>query len=820
MSNRAPTGEFDDSAAVFFVGGSLTIAAGLFGFFAVKRFIRSRKPEEVSHQEESFGCHCEACAMNKRWLGGNKEKKSNGKPSSTATIVMAAIAAVCAVLAAGTFTGFLGVGVNATNSSEVWDPYEILGIKIGATDADIKAAYRKLSLKYHPDRNIGNPDAADKFIRITKAYEALTNELVRANYEKYGNPDGPVSVKVGIALPSWLMDSKNSNLVLVFYLLGFIVLVPAISLFVIRRWKKNEKAEVLPETMGAFFHNIKDRMKPKDVLEWLSVAKEFEPLGPKSNEDMQAVMEVVKIVLPEKIQCHFKNPFIIKSCVLLYAHLGHLDDKLTQDFFMDTMRMVKKLPEIIDAFCAISQIKEYLQPALSAIRLLPMLRQGTWDSHPLMQLPYFDKKTCEAAGKKKHGGVATISRLVMMSDQDRRKFLEGLEFNEVMIDDVCRVIRKVFAPRLIVDAKMGVEDALGSDEITEGSIVTVTVRTHFELKGEEAEEEKPAKDASTVRVVKVKVAEKKEKKVDPTKVTREEVMQDPKVQKALRDLENDFKGTNSRAKKELEKKKQSVISRAIAEAQKKRDEELAKEKAAKEAEEAAKKAEEDAKKESEEKAEPIEEEQVVTTSCSAADDEDAKENEKDEEEEDDDEDSDYDILDKQEEIRAARKKREAEEEAKSAEEKKAAEAADAIQQELRGPVYVHAPFFPEPHAEKWYFVIGDDHNKVYAMTKGNCPTISTDSESKITIKFQAPEKAGKYHMTLYVMSDSYIGREVQQNLTMVVAPRKEIPVEEEPISDDEDDDDIDDDEDEEEEEKSNEEDNDDDDNDDDDDDDD
>jgi len=81
-------------------------------------------------------------------------------------------------------------------------------------------SYRKLSLKWHPDKNVGNEEAANRYVDITKAYETLTDPAVREKWEKYGNPDGPQSISMGIALPSWLVDKNNSAVVLTLYLLG------------------------------------------------------------------------------------------------------------------------------------------------------------------------------------------------------------------------------------------------------------------------------------------------------------------------------------------------------------------------------------------------------------------------------------------------------------------------------------------------------------------------------------------------------------------------------------------------------------------------
>jgi len=65
------------------------------------------------------------------------------------------------------------------------DYYTILGITRSATDADIKKAYRRLSLKYHPQKN-GDPGAEPKFKQIAEAYDALSNEKRRAVYDQFG----------------------------------------------------------------------------------------------------------------------------------------------------------------------------------------------------------------------------------------------------------------------------------------------------------------------------------------------------------------------------------------------------------------------------------------------------------------------------------------------------------------------------------------------------------------------------------------------------------------------------------------------------------
>lgn len=69
------------------------------------------------------------------------------------------------------------------------DYYEVLGTQKGATADEVKKAYRKKALQYHPDRNPGDPEAEKKFKEISQAYEVLGDEKKRQMYDHYG-PEG------------------------------------------------------------------------------------------------------------------------------------------------------------------------------------------------------------------------------------------------------------------------------------------------------------------------------------------------------------------------------------------------------------------------------------------------------------------------------------------------------------------------------------------------------------------------------------------------------------------------------------------------------
>lgn len=67
------------------------------------------------------------------------------------------------------------------------DYYEILGVDKSAGDAELKRAYRKLAMKYHPDRNKGNEEAEKKFKEASEAYEVLRDPQKRQRYDQFGH---------------------------------------------------------------------------------------------------------------------------------------------------------------------------------------------------------------------------------------------------------------------------------------------------------------------------------------------------------------------------------------------------------------------------------------------------------------------------------------------------------------------------------------------------------------------------------------------------------------------------------------------------------
>ena len=166
------------------------------------------------------------------------------------------------------------------SSIATFDPYTILDLDHNADKTQIKKAYRAKSLRYHPDKNPDNPSAEAMFMMIAKAYEALTDEKSKENWEKYGNPDGKQSLEVSIGLPTFLLDNDNRQYILVFYLVMMVVVIPFGVWSYYNNSSQYGEYGVLYKTWSWLHSSMRDAVVLKFLPEILAGCAEFHQIMP------------------------------------------------------------------------------------------------------------------------------------------------------------------------------------------------------------------------------------------------------------------------------------------------------------------------------------------------------------------------------------------------------------------------------------------------------------------------------------------------------------------------------------------------------------
>lgn len=174
----------------------------------------------------------------------------------------------------------------------------------------------------------------ERFVELTKAYKALTDEEVRNNYLQFGHPDGKQSFSIGIALPKLMVTEGNGKYVLLLYagLLG--ILLPSI----VGKWwygsQRYTKEKILVASAGNLFRAYRDNIDDAGIINALSSGDEFKELleGPDAETGLAKVerkMLTDMASLPasnarkeiEKVE----DPRQRKAMALLWAYLGRLD---------------------------------------------------------------------------------------------------------------------------------------------------------------------------------------------------------------------------------------------------------------------------------------------------------------------------------------------------------------------------------------------------------------------------------------------------------------------------------------------------------------
>jgi len=456
---------YDDTAFYYFAGSFLLVVAIPWTFSIVYNLMFPGAAEvEASFpkksKEGSALRYCHTAAMQDKV---DKARRNARKCSSSGTVSLVIKLTVVGLM----WLCVYGVVAKIGSSNEIrsFDPFQILGVELSATDREIKKAYRALSLKWHPDKNPDDPAAAARFIQITKANAALTDETAKANYEKYGNPDGPQNTKVGIGLPRFLLEKDNHLAILSVFFAILLFIVPMVFICYYQRTKNYAANGVMIETLQFLGYYINDSTRLKNCPELLAASAESRsmPARPTDNAHMKPLLDHVT----EHKKRQWQMPIIIKNGMLLWGHMQRLHHHMTPELREDLDELLKYSVKITQSMIEIACMREWFWTAQALIEFRVSLIQALdVKASELLQIPHFNDDVIKHCTRGKN--ATNTMKGFLEQDAEQRKGIAKLEAQQLA--DVEAFVAHCTDPQL--EAKVDVED---ESEIVVGDIATVTV---------------------------------------------------------------------------------------------------------------------------------------------------------------------------------------------------------------------------------------------------------------------------------------------------------------------------------------------------------
>lgn len=385
---------------------------------------------------------------------------------------------------------------HTNRETQPFEPFSILGLEPGASDSEIKKAYRKLSILYHPDKN-PDPEAHKYFVEfISKAYQALTDPVSRENYEKYGHPDGRQGLQMGIALPQFLLNFDGaSGGILLLGIVGVCILLPLIiAVIYLSRSAKYTGNYVMHQTLSTYFYFMKPSLAPSKVMDVFIKAAEYVemPIRRSDTEPLQKLFVAVrselnldlKNIKTEQAKFWKQHPALVKMELLVQAQLTRESSSLSFSLLSDFKRMLELAPRLLEELVKIAVLPRtplghgWLRPAIGVVELSQSIVQAVPLSArkavggnsegiaAFLQLPHFSETIFKKIARKK---VRTFQDLRDMGVQERHELLiHAAGFSDSEVHDIEIVLEMM--PSITLEVTCETE---GEEGIQEGDLVTM-----------------------------------------------------------------------------------------------------------------------------------------------------------------------------------------------------------------------------------------------------------------------------------------------------------------------------------------------------------
>jgi translocation protein SEC63 len=475
--------QYDDSAFYTF-GGTMLLCIILPIAYAITKRLFTKNDFEDSNTKN---CNCSLC---KEKIKNLFSKKKRNARNYTFYFYIVSLLLLCYV----SYNCYFEIKENSGNF-KTFNPFEILEIEADATEQQIKKAYKRLALKYHPDRNPNNSQAKAKFMMISKAYEALTNETARKNWELYGNPDGPGSMRLAVGLPSFVLNKKNHMPILILFLIFIVIILPAFVLYWFSSTNNYDDAGVQVINHRIYYELLNENILMRQMPFVLGCSIEFAAFtvrGPEVDELKKLYRKYAELMPKHKEEV---IPMGNKKAIcLLYSHLDDTSnlsiDSLNKDLadilelspnFVFTMFQVarqytfmKEMQELQIKQMGIQMdhkmiIKNFGLGCIKVILEFSQIlvqKQG-FKASPYMQLPNFSEnlfKQNKSLNKIRNDFAAFL----LMSEENMRNILaENETFAAEQIQDIIEACKSI--PKYKVSVEIAVD---GFEDIVKDDLVT------------------------------------------------------------------------------------------------------------------------------------------------------------------------------------------------------------------------------------------------------------------------------------------------------------------------------------------------------------